>query len=118
MRFLISVGLIALLAFIFGLFMPWWSIALVSFVVAFIVPQSPVASFLSGFIGLFILWGGLAWWIDVKNQGILSKKIAMILPLNGSAFLLILITAITGALVAGLAALTGSFLHTALKQTR
>jgi hypothetical protein len=118
MRFLISVGLIVLLAFIFGLFMPWWSIALVSFIVALIVHQSPLASFFAGFIALFILWGGLAWWINVKNQGILSVKIAMILPLNGNTFLLILITAFVGALVAGFAALSGGFLHTALKQAR
>jgi hypothetical protein len=118
MRFLISVGLIVLFAFIFGLFMPWWSIALISFIVPLIIHQSPLASLLSGFVALFVLWGGLAWWIDMKNQGILSAKIAMILPLNGSAFLLILITAFIGALVAGLAALTGSFLHAVLKQTK
>ena len=28
----------------------------------------------------------LAWWIDMKNNGVLSKKIASILPLGGNAF--------------------------------
>ena len=75
--------------------------------------QSPLKSFLSGFISLFILWGMLAWWIDIKNQSILSRKIALILPLGGSSFLLIIITAFVGALIAGLAALSASFLRPA-----
>jgi len=117
-RFLISGLLTGFLAFAFGLFMPWWSIAPASFIAAIIVHQSPVRSFLAGFFALFILWGSLAWWMDIKNHGILSKKIAMILPLNGNTFLLILVTAFVGALVGAVAALTGSLLQTAVKQTK
>lgn len=115
MRFIVSVILTIGFAFFAGLIMPWWSIAFVGFIVALIIQQAPAKSFLAGFVALFILWGAMAWWIDLKNQGILSRKIALILPLNGNTFLLILITAIIGALVAGLAALTGSFFHLARK---
>jgi len=59
----------------------------------------------------FLLWEILAWWIDNKNDGILSQKIAQILPLGGSTVFLILITSLIGALVAGLAALTASYLR-------
>jgi hypothetical protein len=38
----------------------------------------------------------------VKNEGILSKKIAALFPLGGSSVLLILITALVGAVVGGL----------------
>jgi len=113
MRFLISLLLTIILAFVFGLWLPWWSIAVASFATAVLLRQSSVKSFLVGFISLFILWGVLAWWIDIKNQSILSKKIAMVLPLGGSSFLLILVTAFIGALVAGCAALSGSFLRSA-----
>ena len=65
---------------------------------------------LAGALGLFLLWGLLAIWIDSKNQGILSARISLILPLGGSTFLLILVTAFIGALVAGLAALSGAYL--------
>lgn len=52
----------------------------------------------------------MALWIDVKNEHILSQKIAQLFPLGGSSFLLILVTALVGALVGGLAAMSGSSL--------
>ena len=68
-------------------------------------------AFLSGFLGIFILWLVLAWWIDIKNQHVLSNKVAEIFPLGGSSFLLILVTALIGGLVGGLAAMSGSYLR-------
>ncbi len=111
MKLISSIVLTAVLAFAAGLYLPWWSIALVAFVVGIVIPQQAWKAFLGGFIGVFLLWGILAWWIDQENQGILSKRIAELLPLNGSATVLILITAFVGALVAGLAGLSGSFLR-------
>jgi hypothetical protein len=113
MRFLLAIIFTIILAFIFGLWLPWWSIAVVSFAVAALLPLPPVKSFACGFISLFFLWGAMAWWIDIKNESILSKKIALILPLGGSSFLLLLVTAFVGALVAGCAALSGSLLRVA-----
>ena len=113
MRFIVSIIITAILSFIGGLWLPWWSIAIAAFITAALIHQSPVQSFLSGFLALFILWGGLAWWINMQNQGILSKKIAMILPLNGNSFLLIIVTAFVGAIVAGMAAISGCFLRSA-----
>ena len=113
MRFWLAILLTIILAFFFGLWLPWWSIAVASFATAVLLRIPSVKSFLFGFISIFILWGMLAWWIDIKNQSILSKKIAMILPLGGNSFLLILVTAFVGALVAGCAALSGSFLRSA-----
>lgn len=115
MKFLVSILLTALLAFISGLWLPWWSIAVAAFIVSLLVYQSAGKSFVGAFLGLFLLWGGLAWWIDMQNHGILSKKIASVLPLNGNPTMLILVTALVGALVAGAAAATGSFLRSASK---
>jgi hypothetical protein len=111
LKYILSILVTALLAFVSGLYLPWWGIAFAAFLVSAAIPQKPVYSFLSGFLGVFLLWEGLAWWIDNKNNGILSQKIANILPLGGSAVLLILITSIIGALVAGFAALAGSYLR-------
>jgi hypothetical protein len=110
MKFLISTLLIALLGFLSGLYLPWWGIVLAAFLVSALVPQRPGLSFLSGFLALFLLWALLAWAIDAPNNSILSAKIARILPLGGSSILLILITALVGALVGGGAALTASYL--------
>ena len=109
-KFIVSTLLIALLSFVSGIFLPWWGIALAAGIVGLIVPQRPSSAFFSGFLAIFLLWGLLAWSIDYPNESILSRKIATILPLGGSTFLLILATALIGALVGGLAALSGSYL--------
>ena len=111
MKFLVAILLTALLAFISGLFLPWWCFAITSLLVAVLVHQSAGKAFLSGFLGVFLLWAGLAWWIDMKNNGVLSKKIAQVLPLGGNGLLLILVTGLIGGLVAGFAAMSGSYLR-------
>ena len=111
MKLLVATILTALFAFTAGLWLDWWSIAIASFLIALLIHQRPSKAFFSGFLGLFLLWGGLAWWIDMKNNQVLSRKIAEILPLGGNSFLLIFITALIGALVGGLAALSGSYLR-------
>ena len=110
MKLLVNITLIALLAIAAGMFLPWWSIALVAFLVNWVLPLSPLHAFLSGFSGLFIGWGLLALIRDSANDSILSSKIASILPLGGSSVALLLVSALVGALVAGLAGLTASFL--------
>lgn len=108
MKFLVALLLTLMLAFIAGLFLPWWSIALVAFLVATLVIQGPGRAFLAGFFALFMLWGVLAWWIDIKNESILSMKIAELLGV-GQPSLLVLLTAVVAALVGGLAAMSGSY---------
>jgi hypothetical protein len=113
-KFLVSTLLIALLSFVCGLFLPWWTVALAAFAVSALIPQKPLLAFIAGFLAIFLLWGGMALVIDQLNNSILSSKIAAILPLGGSAFALVVVTAFIGALVGGGAAITGSF----LKETR
>lgn len=110
MRFLLATLLIALLSYIAGLFLPWWSIALAAFLVALIIRPSIGMSFLAGFTGIFLLWALVSLWIDIENEHILSHKIAQLFPLGGSSALLILVTALVGALVGGFAAMSGASL--------
>ena len=111
MKFVATIFLTALLAFAVGTFMPWWSIALVSFLIAMCLYQKPAIAWLSGFLGILLLWSLLAFWIDTQNESILSKRMAEVFPLGGSSFLLILITALVGAIIGGLAALSGCYLR-------
>lgn len=111
MKFIVATILTAALAFISGLFLPWWALAFTSLLVALIIHQKAGKAFLAGFLGVFLLWGGLATWIDLQNNHILSQRIAQVLPLGGNSYLLIGVTALVGGLVAGMAALTGSFLR-------
>ena len=110
-KYILSILVTALLAFVSGLYMPWWGIAVASFLVSAAIPQRPAFSFLSGFLGVFLFWEVLAWWIDNKNNGILSQKVSVLFGMGGSSVLLIVITSIIGALVAGFGALAGSYLR-------
>lgn len=112
MKFFITFILTALLSFSWALFFPWWIIAVAAFIVAALIPQSRFKAFICAFLALFLLWGGQAVLRDTKNEHLLSAKIAQILPFGGSYIALIFVAAFIGGLVAGLAALTGSFLRT------
>jgi hypothetical protein len=115
MRLLVAILLTSLLSFVAGLFFPWWSLAIAAFLVAVIVQQRSGKAFLAGFLGVFLLWGLLAFIIDTRNEGYLSARIAELLPLGGKALLLILVTAFIGGLVGGFGAMTGSFLRSVNK---
>ncbi|MBL7696694.1 MAG: hypothetical protein JNK79_00985 [Chitinophagaceae bacterium] len=110
MRILVSILLTALLTFAFGLYLPWWSAALAPFVVALLIIQRPFHSFVSGFCGLLLLWLVLILVIDSANNGIMSRKVSMLLGLGPSPTVLIIINCVIGALVGGMGALTGSLL--------
>lgn len=110
-KFFVTTGLIALLSFIAGLFLPWWTIAVAAFLVSVLIPQKPLRAFFAGFLALFLLWGGLALAIDLANQSILSTRVAGLLPLGGSSVALILVTALVAALVGGGASLTAAYLR-------
>ena len=112
MKFLIATILTALLSFIAGIYVPlWWFFAVVALLVALLIHQRGAKAFFAGFLGLFVLWFVLSYWADNGNGGVLSGKIASLLPLGGSPWTLIIVTAIIGGLVAGFAALSGSFLR-------
>jgi len=118
MKFILALLLTATLCFLAGLRLEWWSIAIVSFLVALLIPQKIGGAFVSGFVGVFILWATLAVWIDSRNGNMMSYKIAELFKLGGSSVLLILVTALIGGLVGGFAAMAGSSLRPVPKLRR
>ncbi|OQP68471.1 hypothetical protein [Niastella populi] len=111
MKFGISIALTVIVSFAAGLYLPFWSAGLVAFLVSVFIYQKPGMAYLMGFTSIFLLWGALVLWIDAQNDSILSQRMASLFPLGGSSALIILITAIVGAIVGGLSALSGSFLR-------
>lgn len=111
MKFLTSTILIILFSFLSCLYFPWWSIAIVAFIISILIPQGQLASFFSGFVSIFLLWGFLSLWISIHNQHILAHRVSLLIFKTDSPYLLIVVTALLGALVAGFAALTGSLLR-------
>lgn len=111
MKFIVSVILVALLSVALCIYLPWWSIAIAAFLIAAVIPQEPFKAFLSGFIALLLLWGGLVLYISLKNENILAHKISLLILKVDNPFILMLVTALIGAFIAGLASLSGSYVR-------
>lgn len=111
MKFFISLLLIAVLSFVACLYFPWWSIALIAFVVVAFIPQKPAAAFLCGFAAIFLFWAALSFFISSNNDHVLAHKVSLLILKMDNPFLLIFATAVIGGLVAGFAGLTASFIR-------
>jgi len=105
----------AALSFTVCLFFPWWTIAIVCFLIAALIRQKPGMAFLCGFLALFILWAGLSFWISYNNDHVLAHKISKLILKNDNPNMLILVTGLIGAVVGGFAALSGSLLSSSKK---
>ncbi|QNL20757.1 hypothetical protein HZR84_01970 [Hyphobacterium sp. CCMP332] len=108
-----QIASLLVLSVVLGYMFPWWIIGLVAFACAYAFESNALKSFLISFLTVFLYWGGLAFYIDMQNDSILSNRMSnMILSSDGS-FLMILITALIGGLVAGLFGLSGTLLKKA-----
>ena len=110
MKLISAIITVILLNAILENYLPWWVIAPVAFVVSYLFKLKWHQAFLAGFLGLFILWASMAFFIDCSNEHILSSKVSVLILKSSKPFVLIAITGITGGLVAGFAGLAGSFL--------
>jgi hypothetical protein len=107
--------IILILSFICSYFLPWWMIAIIAFAAAYIASKKPGMSFLSGFAGVFIAWTVLALLKSIPNDNILAGRVAKLFQLP-NWILLLLVTALIGGLVGGLAALSGALARKSFKK--
>ena len=115
-KYLIPVVFIIALSYLSGIWLPWWVIVPSAGLVCFLNGLRPNQSFGISFLAGALLWGGLAYYADYKNSGILSAQIGELFGgLPGIA--LVITTAILGGLVAGLGGLTGSTLQRLVTRT-
>ncbi|MFY0255826.1 hypothetical protein ACDQ55_17935 [Chitinophaga sp. 30R24] len=103
--------LILIVAYVVGMVMPWWSVAVVAFLVTLLLPLAPGKSFFSGFIGVFVLWLILAFYMDVRNDHLLANRMSQMILQIKSAPLIGVVSAFLGGLVAGFAALTAAYIR-------
>jgi hypothetical protein len=105
MKFILQIAATVAICLLLQTFFPWWTLAIGSFAVAFMVGNKGGVSFAAGFIGAAVLWLGMAYYIDQTTHSILTEKVNRLLPLNS-----FLLTTLIGGLVGGFAALTGALL--------
>jgi hypothetical protein len=112
-KFIVSLALTALLTYAIGIYgsLPWWSFVISNIIISIVIVQTPGKAFLSGSLGVGLLWLVLALITDIQNKHILSVKVATLLPLNGSYTMLIVITTFIGFILGGFSSLTGSFIR-------
>lgn len=103
--------LIVVLSFLGGYFFTWWTVAIAGFIVAVLIPLPPLRSFTNGFIAVFLLWLALAFFKDIQNDHILANRMSELILKVRNPVLIGLVSAFVGGLVAGLGALTGSYLR-------
>lgn len=107
MRFFLLIILVALLSAVAEYFLPWWSAAVVCFLVSLFVKQKGGRAFLMGFLGMGIFWLAAALLHDAANEHILSAKMAALFHLPDYG-LFIIVTVLIGGLVGGMAAWAGN----------
>ena len=110
MRLIINILLIAALSYYVELYLPWWTLTIVCAAVCTLVYVGLLQAFISGCLGIGLLWFGLAWKVHADTEGVLSEKITQLVGL-GDPLQLIVLTGLVGGLVGGLAAMTGSSLR-------
>ena len=98
--FLVSILLVSYFVPIWYMYVPLLIIG------SFIYSSKSTPSFLLGFSSVFFAWFLLMSFMDIQNEGLLSSKIAALFKLP-SKWLLILITALVGALLGGLSTWLG-----------
>ncbi len=98
----------ALASYILMMFTPWWIVSIVGFVVAYMFVDSPIKAFFSGLIGVGVLWVLLA---IIKDSGAnVSVANALGNVVGGvPAYLMYIITGLTGGAVGGLGAMSGTY---------
>lgn len=112
MKTIINIILIAGFCYLAHLYIPfWWFFAVIAFMVSFAFGQNGVSSFLSGFIAIFLLWLALTLSSSLTNDFLLVEKMSNLIGAP-HASLLILGTALIGAVVGGFSSLAGFFFKT------
>lgn len=107
-----------IIAVVLSMFLPWWSVMIASFLTALLFSLKKSAVFFVPFLAIAIFWMGYAFWLGNANDFILSKKIAVLLPLGGNPYVLILVTGIVGGIAGGVAGIFGKQINSILKSLK
>ena len=115
MKFFLRLIFIAILTYFLSMIAPWWILAVVALAGGAIIPGKWFTVFVSGFLGVGIVWMGYAWKLDAENESMFTSTMTNILPV-GDPMVLIILTGAIGGLCGGFSALSGSLLRQPKKQ--
>ncbi|MEP2026880.1 MAG: hypothetical protein ABJH98_08845 [Reichenbachiella sp.] len=107
MLFLFRLILISVVTYLLALVAPWWSAILCAAVITFFLPGNNFNAFLSGFMGVGLIWMVMAWKVDVETNSIMSQKMVELFPVD-EVNMLIIISGVIGGLAGALGAFSGN----------
>ncbi|HNE50625.1 MAG: hypothetical protein U0T31_03575 [Chitinophagales bacterium] len=112
--FFVKLLTIIILSTILTLFLPWYTPFIICFLVGLALSNRPGNNFLAGLLGVGIFWFGYALFLDVKNEHVLSNKVAELfsdsLKTTITGGVLLMVTTFLGALLGGLSAMAGAMI--------
>lgn len=112
--FLVKFFSILLLSFTLTLFLPWYTPFIICFIVGLILSNKPGNNFLAGLLAVGIFWLAYALVLDIRNEHILSSKIALLfsnsLKTDITGGVLLMVTTFLGALLGGLSCMAGAMI--------
>jgi len=113
-----SINFIAtiILAILLSLFLPWWSVMTAALTTALFIPLKRAAVFFVPFLAILLFWAVYSFVLSTGNDYTLAKRIAILLPLGGNPYILMLVTGSVGGIAAGIAAVFGKQLSLTVKK--
>lgn len=114
MRVFISIILIIFLSVLATWFLPWWLVAIISFLVALAMMLQPAKAFFTGFVSIALFWLVAILLHDIPNEHILSGRMAKVFGLPNFS-LLIVVNVFLGGLIGGLAAWCAGLMNKAFR---
>ena len=88
-------------------YLPFWAFPISCLLVGFLTAPVNRSAFLAGFMGISLLWSGMALYINQQNESILSLRVVKLFPLSESSIALIITTGILGGILGGFATKCG-----------
>ena len=107
-----------IIAIILSQFLPWWSVMIAAFISAVLTPLKKASVFFIPFLAIALFWMVYSFSLSSANDYILAKKIAVLLPLSGNQFLLILVTGVVGGIAAGVSGIFGKQVSLLFKSSK
>lgn len=111
MKRLIIILSTAILSWAASWLIAWWMIAVIPCLIAFAMKQKTGVAFLYGFVSIALMWLFLIYYADIGNDGILSKRMALLILGSPSNSMLIAINVLLGGIVGSLGGWSGASLR-------
>jgi hypothetical protein len=101
--------IIFLLSYIAIYFMPWWVVAIISFIAAFFLGNRPAKSFWSSFVAVFLAWAIYILLKTIPNDNILASRVIKLFPLPNNWVWLLVLSSFIGGFIAGMSAISAIY---------